>query len=162
MLVSADGAGPVVGSRRLFTSIAVSGSGPNAIIGVGLWLALPAAADASALVLLPIAGKRAEQAHVSLLVGRNVAWMVVCRVLERVSSDRPTVPQPGIAEKRRSSPQGLIYRKRPQYPISRSKTSRWGSAPQRSPRTERPNTRPRVADWPAHCWIRRTRKIAFC
>ena len=34
MLVNADGAGPVVGSRRLFTSIAVSGSGPNAIIGV--------------------------------------------------------------------------------------------------------------------------------
>jgi hypothetical protein len=49
VLVSADGDGPVVGSRRLFTSIAVSGSGPNAIVGVGLWLALPAGADASAL-----------------------------------------------------------------------------------------------------------------
>jgi Domain of unknown function (DUF4189) len=49
VLVSADGAGPVVGSRRLFTSIAVSGSGPNAIVGVGLWLALPSQADASAL-----------------------------------------------------------------------------------------------------------------
>src|SRR5271166_2846208 len=49
VLVSADGAGPVVSSRRLFTSIAVSGSGPNAIVGVGLWLALPSGADASAL-----------------------------------------------------------------------------------------------------------------
>jgi hypothetical protein len=49
VLVSADGAGPVVGSRRLFTSIAVSGSGPNAIVGVGFWLPLPTIADASAL-----------------------------------------------------------------------------------------------------------------
>ena len=28
----------------------------------------------------------------------------LCRVLERVSSDQPKVPQPGIAERRRSSP----------------------------------------------------------
>jgi len=81
------------------------------------------------LVLLPIAGKRAEHAHVSSLVGRNVAWTVVCRLLERVSSEAARNGEIGICHGELQTAIAEAYSKVRLIELQLSQnTSTWASA----------------------------------